>query len=897
MSKKTTKSPKDNTETPEDKMKARFESLKRSHEKIKLTRRPLYRAIISALPSLTMTDDLGDNDAIATAWEQFFKVVYGWKQKAAGSKKTVLTGGMGESTRNWFISKHWLFEVCNPAYDKENPKYSPYRKNLEWNQVQLSNDFGELQKLEPDEQNDKLIRHGDKLLPNADAVSGGYFNFGSAWDQSGHIILTDASGVRPVLDGWSKHVKELVDAYVKKHSGSKYRPMRALLAFHTHDHEENSRDGVLDHTEVHAHIDLESPEKQTRLQIMKVFGFDINFWTETFKWAGKQDDALDRVTSLLGQLISEMKNVEKINDKARTRKYLVHQSVDAVNKEKAVYRTGEVFTWFPDEKTNYEQFANVYDDTPANMGHDAIIRNLHSPLNLANNAVEMVGRNKEDNKRFTMKMVEAIRNCRGDDMKLLLTFMRLVDRDLVDISDFKDLLRCAFDEDDYNTMVSTHLDLMNAYRNAKADYIHSVKKNFKVDRETIIFTSKMGGTGKTWLANCVAKCFDKGRRAAITSAKSHDKTFDPFESYDGERSIVMDEINGKSFDYGELKKILEGNVQVMAASRNNGVSLWNVHHLFITQKYENGVGDYIKDVMTNAHDAPGLEDGGYLEKVDGEWRVKPDKDSQDDFIGDYSQIIRRLKVAVDVERPTPKRTRVNVSILNFLTTQEPDMFGHQMQYVHTKDSVKTFNYALNALTSEEDTMKIAKWIHKTILKLQKQAREVYVDKGSDVFLDAVDSRFVVTPMGLEKLNTPATPQQPTIIKNTDELFDTTYSYDCEAGAEPSEYYQQYMDMKIKLTTKLLNSNGSSGSVSLSVAELFNLADYSEMLADHNDGGRVQLPNGKYTTVLAVLHDAYQLSRWVNDARLLTPVQELVDPVVIDEPDKPTKEQLAMLFND
>ena len=86
MSKKTTKSPKDNTETPEDKMKARSESLKRSHEKIKLTRRPLYRAIISASPSLTMTDDLGDNDAIATAWEQFFKVVYGWKQKAAGSK-------------------------------------------------------------------------------------------------------------------------------------------------------------------------------------------------------------------------------------------------------------------------------------------------------------------------------------------------------------------------------------------------------------------------------------------------------------------------------------------------------------------------------------------------------------------------------------------------------------------------------------------------------------------------------------------------------------------------------------------------------------------------------------------------------------------------------------------
>lgn len=896
MSKKTTKSPKDNAETPEDKMKARFESLKRSHEKIKLTRRPLYRAIISALPSLTMTDDFGDNDAIATAWEQFFKVVYGWKQKAAGSKKTVLTGGMGESTRNWFISKHWLFEVCNPAYDKENTKYSPYRNNLEWNQVQLSNDFGELQKLEPDEQNNELIRHGDKLLPNADAVSGGYFNFGSAWDQSGHIILTDASGVRPVLDGWSKHVKGLVDTYVKKHSGSKYRPMRALLAFHTHDHEENSRDGVLDHTEVHAHIDLESPEKQTRLQIMKAFGFDINFWTKTFEWAGKQDDAFDRVTSLLGQLISEMKNVEKINDKARTRKYLVHQSVDAVNKEKAVYRTGEVFTWFPDEKTNYEQFAGVYDDTPANMGHDAIVRNLHSPLNRANNAVDMVGRNKEDNKRFTLKMVETIRACRNNQMQLLLTFMRLVDRDLVDISDFNDLLRCAFDEDDYNTLMATGDKLQQAYQNVKRNYIDSVKRNHEVNRETLVFTSKMGGTGKTLLANCVAKCFDQGRKPATTAAKSHSKTYDPFEDYDGQRSVVMDEINGQSFDYEEIKKLLEGHVQVMAASRNKNVSLWNVRRLFITQKYAHGIGDYIKDVMTNSYDAPGVGDDGYFEKVNGEWQVKPDAESHRRFMGDYSQIIRRLQVSVDIERPTPKRTAVTVSILNFLNTQEPDGFGHQMEYVHTKDSVKTFNYTLNDLTSEEDTMRVAGWIHKTILKLQQQAREVYEAKGADVFLNAVDKRFIVTDMGLDELAGIDNTRTATV-ENTDKLFDATYSYDCEAGAEPSEYYQQYMDMKIKLTTNLLNSNGSSGSVYLSVSELQKLTDYSEMLADHNDGGRVQLPNGEYTTVLAVLHDVYQLSSWVSDAQLLTPVEELVDPVVIPEPDRPTKEQLAMLFND
>ena len=59
MSKKTTKSPKDNAETPEDKMKARFESLKRSHEKIKLTRRPLYRAIIVAFNLIALFISLG----------------------------------------------------------------------------------------------------------------------------------------------------------------------------------------------------------------------------------------------------------------------------------------------------------------------------------------------------------------------------------------------------------------------------------------------------------------------------------------------------------------------------------------------------------------------------------------------------------------------------------------------------------------------------------------------------------------------------------------------------------------------------------------------------------------------------------------------------------------------
>lgn len=894
------KSPINNVK-PEDveKLKRRYEAVQRAYAKVHLSRQPLYKAIFKSLPTLANlsfdTDHIATTKAIIEAWEVAIKIIVGQGHKNPKTGKTTVTGGLGELTRTWFISCHWLFDVCNPRYEvnkktgiADNPKWSPFRNNMDWNGAKVRDQFHELDKLVDDERNDKLVPQRDKRLINADAYKAGYWDFGKAWDADGNIILCDAAG-RPLLDGWSKHIYDLTNAVVIADNGAKDRYTVGLLVFHTKDYQENMRDGLPERTGAHAHIYLELAKKKTRLQMMRAFGFDDEFWIKTLLWASHQDSALERVTALLNQLLSELKNFQKVINKTRTRKYLIHQSTDAINKEKATYRPCEVFTWFPRRRNlNYEDFAGVYDDTPVNVGHDAIVRNLHNALNRKNGTALMVGHRPGDN-RFTYQQLEELHQKHGD----LIAFFDMVYKDEVDVNDYSDMVKGALDEKHALQLLKQtgHDAVLKEYDKLKSDFI-DMQVREPLTKSVFYVHSLHGGAGKTRLANALGAVRNQLRDGYDIVAWDPTKTFDPFSNYDGQRFFVGDELTSNWFSYSEFKDLIDPHKNVTMSSRYTNKPLWNVRDGFFTQVMDSA--SLIKSILMFS---PGITNRGYLEKNpgyrDGDsdvtmYRIKHDVISQMKYVSDLSQLLRRMKFDISIETLSGKRTKIVVSIVNFRSLSDNASLNElqKMGYVHTAKSEHTFNALIDESMSNDEMLKIAKQVNGMVNDLAKEAQQAF-DDGAEWLCD-VDG-FITTPMqffDVSDITASVTNDEFTDMfmpTKEEKQFREHYDHDCYSDAKPSRYYRNYSKMKIKLITAIDNANLHGSVVELSVSDLHSLTDYEELINSYNKGGSVELPNGQYVYVLDVLHDWYQLSMWHDGAKLLTPVTDLVEPDAVTEP--------------
>lgn len=877
------KTPKNNEKTDatvndlEKEMQSRFNSLNLSYQKVKLSRQPLYKAMFKALPPLERTGSRDMDKAVCKAWDNAFKIIHGWKIINPKTKKSELNGGLGASTRNWFISKHWSYDVCNPNIDKHNNKYSPYRDSLEWSKVHVKNDFGEFSKLELNEAGDALVRHRDKVLPDADAVKHGYFNFGSSWDKDGYIILTDASGVRPVLDGWTKHIYNQADHLVTvdtKSKSSLKRHTRVMLIFHTLDMVQNNRDARLERDGVHAHMDVELSKKYTRLQMMKFFGFDVDFWVKTLNWASQQDNAVARVTALLGQIIAEMKNFEKSWDVSKTRKYLVHQSTDAISKEKATYRPGEVFSWLPRQHTTYEDLAGVYDDTPINVGHDAIVRNLHSPINIENKTLSMVGHRAGDN-RFTYKQLATLRDNNGD----LGTFFDMVYRGECDVNDYTDMIKGALDTPDVLARLTSagNDGIMTKYNLLKQDYV-KMQSTKEVNKSIFYVHSVNGGAGKTRLARMLGAVRNQMRERYDITAKNTDKTFDPFSEYDGERYFVGDEITADWFSYSEFKNLIDPHKSVTASSRYSDVPLWNVRDGFFTQVMT--PAEFIKSILRFS---PGVVKRGYLEKNpgyrDGDddnamYRVKRDEDSQRKYIQDLSQLLRRLRYDVAVEPLSGRRTKVTVSIVNFQSIYDdmPMSELKKMGYVHIKNSVHVFNAAIDERLDKTGLQKIAKRVSKMVDALTKKATQAFND-GAEFLTD--DDDFIVTPMDFfdkQYQQQSGGSQSRDTEREQREEFNRVYDpmFDNKAyGPEESPLCDKFNRLRVKVNL------GGQNVLSLTVGQLVAMTDGYSLVNNREHGKTVTFANGYTSNALSVWHDATRLSLGCDDG-LLLPINNLIN---------------------
>ena len=468
--------------------------------------RKLYQAILKALPPLK-TNNQYDSENI----DLVIKV---------GKVLDLL----GEASRTWNISIHWLFTVCNPKITKQsNPKYSPL---YEQHATQLPlNRFGELDHMVKDD-DDNLIRAGDKLVGDDRFVGNGCEDYGSAWDDNGDVIKQDTDG-HPILDGFTgwvaQHVNNLQQICCR--NPNRDRHFAAFQINHSRDDEENKRNGEVEHKEAHSHLVVDMPTRRRRYRMMELMRYNFDDLTKTFEWIAQVNDQRnERIEAFIGSLQGAMQNYVVTKHFISSLQYLVHQSTKAKHDQKTPYSITEVISWLPDDPgKSYSSIAGVYDDEIVASGIDsAIVRNLHSPYNLAHHTARLVGRNDGD-RVFSGHQLSKLRslgtkgpgkmNFSKQSKKLILDqLMAWIYSDRMQVTDWKDAIHAAFDDGDATSLISDQ-DFMKRLAAVMDDQRESTINDINADRnmKTIFITAAQGGIGKSYLASRLCQYLEKCR--------------------------------------------------------------------------------------------------------------------------------------------------------------------------------------------------------------------------------------------------------------------------------------------------------------------------------------------------------------------------------------------------
>lgn len=679
------------------------------------SRRPLNNSAIQLFDKLPETDE---------------------KYKLA-DKYMGIVNSLAEMSRHWAANIHWLFTVCSPRItDQDNPQYSPiYEKYA----CDLPKDqFYELstEDLVTDRKHPKgfLEPHSNKLV--GDKRYAGYSNFGTAWNQKGEVIKTDSRG-HPVLDGFALYVYNHVDAVVKSCLTNRHRDrhVQAFMIAHTRDLKMDTLTSIPQHKEAHFHIVLDLPAMKSRYQIMQALGVNFQDYVETFSWIAQSSSGADlekRMDVFFDSLIGMIKNYTIPEHYQAALRYLVHQSKKALEDQKATYKTSEVFYWLPDEPgATYETIAGVYDNEIVVRGIEAdILANSHSPFNTAHQTFKkFVGKDKA----FSYKLLKQLRkqgkkrpgntefslHSRTAIMNQLMTWIR---EGKIEFADWQILLHAAFDDSDVDALLSdaNFVRRMEAVLESEKQAILSDPTVSRNMLTYCIFASQ-GGIGKTRLANAMALIMDKNRKPFQVVTKNRHITFDPFQNYESETSVIMDELGPASLGWPQIKDCLDPYKIPYVGSRFHNTSPWNVKQTFITNVFAYGISDFATGVLKYAE---GVSTLGYLRKTGAQWElITNDVEAGEHYIAQLSQLLRRLPFVINLA-PTENGlgTIIKVSTINF---QPGNGHVSHFDYVHTQDSTHVFRTVINENLSEQDMTKIARQVIKMVQKLRVTAQAAF----------------------------------------------------------------------------------------------------------------------------------------------------------------------------
>lgn len=697
--------------------------------------RKLYKAILGSLPPLG-SKEMPDAAAVKIAIK-------------AGKIMKLL----GEASRAWSITVHWLFTVCNPRIENaSNLKYSPVYTE---HQTKLpENQFHELDRLVSDDEKG-LVKIGDKVVGDDRFVGKGCERFGTAWDNNGVVIKRDDKG-HPILDGFAgwvaDHINDLQDQCCQ--NPRRDRHFMAGMIGHTRDDEEVQRDGDIQRKGAHIHAVIDMPTSKSRYQMMELMGFNFNDMTTTFEWISKSgDQRIKRLDTFLSTLQGSMQNFLVTKHMISSLQYLVHQSKKAKREQKTPYAIDEVISWLPDDPgKSYSSIAGVYDDEIVAEGvNSAIIRNLHSPYNVAHHTSRLVGRVTGD-RVFTYRQLSKLRNLGSKgtgnmnfskrSKKLILDqLMEWIYSGRMQVTDWKDAIHAAFDDGDAASLIADQ-DFIKRLTAVMDDQRESTINDINADRNmnTIFITAAQGGIGKSYLASRLCQYLEKGRTPYMTAAEDKGKTVDYWQDYQDQASAVIDEVSPSSIEWGALKDMLDPHKIPRVSSRFHNTSPWNLNLLIMTNVYSDGIAGYVRDVL---HYAPGVVKLGYLEQSDSygkTWKLKTnDPDAGQIYLSQLSQLLRRLPINVHLS-PTDdgKGTEITVSIINF----RPG--GRAIQhydYVYTRQSNHVFKTVINEDLSDQDMERIVKTVAKMIKDLQVKATTIFrqnpnaILNGSNGFLE------------------------------------------------------------------------------------------------------------------------------------------------------------------
>lgn len=681
--------------------------------------RKLYQAILQALPPLQINDQL-NSENIDLAIK-------------AGKVLDLL----GEASRTWNISIHWLFTICNPKIKKQsNPKYSPvYVQHA--TQLPL-NRFGELDHLEMDD-DDNLIRAGDKLVGDDRFVGKGCEDYGSAWDDNGNVIKRDARG-QPILDGFTAWVAQRVNELqqICCRNPNRDRHFAAFQINHTRDDDENKRNSEVEHKKSHSHLVIDMPSRRTRYRMMELMGYNFDDLTKTFQWIDQVGNQRNkRIEAFLGTLQGAMQNYVVTKHYISSLQYLVHQSAKAKRDQKTPYAINEVISWLPDDPgKSYSSIAGVYDDEMVADGIDAaIIRNLHSPYNLAHHTARLVGRNDGD-RVFSGHQLSKLRslgtkgsgkvNFSKQSKKLILDqLMEWIYSGRMQVTDWKDALHAAFDDGDAAGLIADQ-DFIKRLTAVMDDQRESTINDINADRNmtTIFITAAQGGIGKSYLASRLCQYLEKGRTPYMTAAEDKGKTVDYWQDYRDQAAAVIDEVSPSSIEWSALKDALDPHKIPRVSSRFHNTSPWNLNLLMMTNVYADGIAGYIRDVL---HYAPGVTKLGYLEQDEYDkrsWKLKTkDPEAGQIYLSQLSQLLRRLPINIHMASTNNgKGTEVVVSIINF---RPGGRAIKNYDYVYTRESEHIFNVVINEDLSEQDMERIVTTVAKMIKNLQAKSKAIF----------------------------------------------------------------------------------------------------------------------------------------------------------------------------
>ncbi|WP_251573995.1 hypothetical protein [Limosilactobacillus agrestimuris] len=687
---------------------------------------PLHKAIVDVLTQLPLSQSDGAINVTNV------KVAWHYKQ---------IVDDLAESSRRWAISKHYIYDMCLPRIvDVNNPEYSPvyqrYAGDLPGDQ------FGELEQeifLKTDSKNTtgKLVKRRERLT--GDSRLQNISNFGSAWNSTGELVKRDQEG-KPVLDGYAgvqaKHIEKIVHDELR-HT-HRDRHIQAFMIAHTRDREEVGWTSEPRLKESHIHAVIALSAQKSRYQMMKLMGYNFDDITETFSWikghSSSAKNMSQRAEAFLSTLSGAIKNYTVPVDYGASLRYLVHQSKAAVHDpRKATYSSTEVISWLPDDEgRTYDSIADVYDnEAVADNSKSQVLYHLeHSAYCRAHHILEKYVGDHLGEKALTVSQVVAFRRLGKKEPRkfiftkkskqlILNTLILWIRSKKIEFSDSQMLIHAAFDDNDADALLSDKdfVDRLTRILQTEEQAIMSDPAAVRSMTTYCVFAAQ-GGIGKTRLANTMALLMDKYRKPFQVVTRNRQITFDPFQNYESETSVIMDELSPASFGWSQLKDLLDPYKIPYIGSRFHNKSPWNLKHTFITNVFEHGISDYVTGVLRYAE---GVSSLGYLRKDDGDWNlVTGDIEAGKHYVSQLSQILRRLPFVITLA-PTANGagTSIKVSIINF---KPSGLHVDHYDYVHTKDSVHVFRTVINDDLSEAAMEKIAKKVIAMISKLKSQTK-------------------------------------------------------------------------------------------------------------------------------------------------------------------------------